>query len=62
MGFVQREGIDILETYYLVSKYSTLRFPISHCTTNNIEITHINVKTAFLNAPLDKSVWWTAPP
>jgi hypothetical protein len=62
MGFFQREGIDILETYSPISKYSILRFLISYCTTNNIEITHVGVKTAFLNAPLDESLWCTAPP
>jgi hypothetical protein len=52
MGFFQREGIDVHETFTPVSNYYTLRFLISYCTTNNIEITHIDVKTAFLNAPL----------
>jgi hypothetical protein len=62
MVFFQREGPDILETYSPISKYSTLLFIISYCTTNNIEITHTYVKTAFLNSPLDESVWCMAPP
>ena len=47
-GFMQRDGIDVDETYAPVSKYATLRFLVSHCCTQRIDITHLDIKTAFL--------------
>jgi hypothetical protein len=60
-GFMQRDGIDVDETYAPVSKYASLRFLVSHCCAEKIGITHLDIKTAFLNAPLDEIVWCDPP-
>jgi hypothetical protein len=62
LGFMQRIGIDCEDTYAPVSKYSTLRFLIAHCTAMNVSITHLDVTTAFLNADLEEEVWVSEPP
>ncbi len=61
-GFLQRDGIDVDETYAPVSKYASLRFLVSHCCSEQIDITHLDIKTAFLNAPLEETVWCDPPP
>jgi hypothetical protein len=62
LGFMQQVGRDCGETYAPVSRYSTLRFLIAHCNAMHIEITHLDVKTAFLNADLEEEVWIADPP
>jgi hypothetical protein len=59
---MQRVGIDCGDTYKPVSRYSTLRFLIAHCTAMKVAITHLDVKTAFLNADLEEEVWLSEPP
>jgi hypothetical protein len=62
LGSMQRIGIDCGDTYAPVSKYSTLRFLIAHCTAMKVSITHLDVTTAFLNADLEEEVWVSEPP
>jgi hypothetical protein len=62
LGFMQQVGRDCGETYTPVSRYSTMRFLIAHCNAMHIEITHRDVKTAFLNADLEEEVWISDPP
>jgi hypothetical protein len=60
-GFIQRDGIDVDETYAPVSKYASLRFLVSHCFAEKSDITHLDIKTSFLNAPLEEIVWCDPP-
>jgi hypothetical protein len=46
-GFMQRNGVDVDETYAPVSKYTSLRFLVAHCCAEKIDITHLDIKTAF---------------
>jgi hypothetical protein len=62
MGFMQKNGVDVDETYAPVSKYASLRVLITHCCAENIDITHLDIKTAFLNASLEEIVWCDPPP
>jgi hypothetical protein len=62
LGFMHRVGIDCGDTYAPVSRYSTLRFLIAHCTAMKFAITHLDVKTAFLNVDLVEEVWISEPP
>jgi hypothetical protein len=59
---MHRDGIDVYETYAPVFKYASLQFLVSHCCAGKIDITHLDIKTAFLNAPLDEIVWCEPPP
>jgi hypothetical protein len=61
-GFMQKNGVDVDETYTPISKYASLHFLVSHCCAEKIEITHLDIRTAFLNAPLDEEVWCDPPP
>jgi hypothetical protein len=62
LGFMQVVGRYCGETYAAVSRYATLRFLIAHCNAMKIDITHLDVKTAFLNADLEEEVWIADPP
>jgi hypothetical protein len=62
LGFMQRVGIDCGDTYAPVSKYSTLRFLIAHCTPMKVDVTHPDVTTAYLNADLEEELWISEPP
>jgi hypothetical protein len=55
-GFMQRNGVDVDETFAPVSKYASLRFLVAHCCAEKIDI-----KTVFLNAPLEEIVWCDPP-
>jgi hypothetical protein len=61
IGFMQGNGIDVDETFAPVSKYTSLRFLIAHCCAENIDITHLDIKTAFLNVPLEEMCGVTPP-
>jgi hypothetical protein len=56
-GFMQKNGVDVDETYAPISKYASLRFLVSHCCAERIEITHLDIRIAVLNAPLEEEVW-----
>jgi hypothetical protein len=60
-GFMQKNGVDVDETYAPVSKYASLQFLAAHCCAEKIDITHLDIKTAFLNAPLEEIVWCDPP-
>jgi hypothetical protein len=62
LGFMQQVGRDCGEIYAAVSRYATLSFLIAHCNAMDIDITHLDVKTAFLNADLEEEVWIADPP
>jgi hypothetical protein len=62
LGFMQVVDRDCGETYAAVSRYPTLRFLIAHCNAMGIDITHLDVKTAFLHADLEEEVWIADPP
>jgi histone deacetylase 1/2 len=61
-GFHQREGIDYDQVFAPVSKYSTLRIMLAIATDQDLDIHHLDVKTAFLNGKLDEDVFIQQPP
>jgi hypothetical protein len=60
-GFMQRNGVDVDETYAPVSRYAYLRFLVAHYCAEKIDITDLDINTAFLNAPLEEIVWCDPP-
>lgn len=60
-GFAQKPGIDFCDTFSPVVKHSTLRVLLSLAVNLNLDITHLDVKTAFLNGYLCENVYMTKP-
>ncbi|MBW0538165.1 hypothetical protein O181_077880 [Austropuccinia psidii MF-1] len=51
-GFHQIEGLDYLSTFSPAGKISSLRVLISHVAAHDFQFHQMDVKAAFLNAPL----------
>ena len=60
-GFMQREGIDYNEVFAPVSKHTSLRTLLSIVAEQNLEVEHLDVKTAFLNGELEEDIYMTQP-
>jgi hypothetical protein len=60
-GFLQRYGIDFLETHSLVFQIVSLRCILAVSLHLGLDVYHVNVKTAFLNSPLKFSIWIEMP-
>ena len=60
-GFNQKQGIDYNETFSPVVRHSTLRLLIALSAQLNLEILHLDVKTAFLNGLLKEQVFMYQP-
>ena len=56
-GFEQREGIDFEETFALVAKFPTVRIMFALATHFDLEIHHMDVKTAFLYPNIVEEVY-----
>ena len=60
-GFTQRHGIDYDETYASVVKSGSVKTFLIIAASRNWEIRQYDIKTAFLNAPLDREVFVEQP-
>ncbi|MBW0570239.1 hypothetical protein O181_109954 [Austropuccinia psidii MF-1] len=60
-GFHQIEGLDYLKTFSPTGKISSLRLLISHAARNNYSFHQMDVKSAFLNAPLEEDITLAIP-
>ncbi|MBW0481737.1 hypothetical protein O181_021452 [Austropuccinia psidii MF-1] len=60
-GFTQTLGIDFDKTYAPTGRLNSLRALIAHACTNNLDFHQIDVKSAFLNAPLKETVYLSIP-
>ena len=56
-GSKQEKGVDFEETFAPVVKYTTFRLFLALCAAKGYPIHHIDVKNAFINAPLDEEVY-----
>ena len=61
-GFRQRPGIDFNELYSPVAKSATLRVFLAYVAEHDFALNTCDVKTAFLNANLDETIYVTPPP
>lgn len=60
-GYTQREGLDYDETFSPVIRYSSLRLLLALSLKLDLEVTHLDVKTAFLNGNLQETVFMCQP-
>ena len=60
-GFTQKEGIDYMETFSLVSSKDSLRIIMALLAHFDLELHQMDVKTAFLNGNIDKTIYMKQP-
>lgn len=60
-GFEQMAGIDYLDTFSPVVKFTTIRFMFALAATRGWEIQQIDVNNAFLNGDLEETIYMTQP-
>lgn len=60
-GYVQQYGIDFEEVFAPVARIETIRLLINLAASNDWEVHHLDVKTAFLHGELKETVYVTQP-
>lgn len=60
-GYSQRYGLDYKETFAAVAKLDSIRFLFSVSVVENLFIHHMDVKNAFLSAPLEETIYSEPP-
>ncbi|MBW0539903.1 hypothetical protein O181_079618 [Austropuccinia psidii MF-1] len=60
-GFTQTPGVDFEKTYAPTGRLNSLRALIAHSCANGLDFHQIDVKSAFLNAPLIETVYLSIP-
>jgi hypothetical protein len=60
-GFSERKGIDYEETFLPTVRKESLRLLFALATQNDLEMVHLDVKTAFLNGKLNKTIYMSLP-
>ena len=62
LGNRQKQGIDFGEVFAPVIGHDTVRCLLSLAATLDLEVHHVDIKTAFLNGTLDEQVYMRQPP
>ena len=60
-GFEQIYGLDYFDTFARVIRHTTLRVLLAFTAKRDLEIEHIDIDTAFLNAPLKEDTYIAVP-
>ena len=60
-GFAQREGYDYFETFAPTAKMSSVRMLMQVSAELNLTVHQMDVKTAYLNAPIDTEIFMSQP-
>ena len=61
-GFTQIPGQDFNYTFAPVARWDSIRAVLSIATLNDYELRQLDVKTAYLNGPLEEEIYMRAPP
>ena len=61
-GFTQIKGLDFGETYAPVARLESIRILIAFATHHNFKLYQMDVKSAFLNGPIQELVFVKQPP
>lgn len=60
-GFTQIPGQDFTFTFAPVTRWDSIRSVLCLAATNDLELRQLDVKTAYLNGPLDEEIYMKAP-
>lgn len=60
-GFLQKFNVDYFDVFSPVTKLSTLRVLLALVAAYDLELKHVDVRTAFLNGTLDEEVYIKVP-
>ncbi|CAB0001583.1 unnamed protein product [Nesidiocoris tenuis] len=60
-GCAQRPGLDYTETFSPVVKYTSLRYLFALAAKEDLDITHMDVTTAYLHGPLEEEIYVSPP-
>jgi hypothetical protein len=60
-GFAQKSGIDYTETFAPVARFTSIRALLAIGAHYDLEIHHMDVKTAFLNGEIDHEIYMAQP-
>ena len=60
-GYAQREGIDYNEVFSLVIKHSSIQILQALVAHYELDLDHLDVKTAFLHGDLDEKIYMSQP-
>jgi hypothetical protein len=61
-GFTQVEGLDFDETYAPVARLEAIRILLAFATHHDFKLYPMDVKSAFLNGPIQELVYVRQPP
>jgi hypothetical protein len=61
-GYTQVEGLDFGETYAPVVRLESIRILLAYATHHDFKLHQVDVKSAFLNGPLQEEVYVEQPP
>ena len=61
-GFLQREGVDYGEIFASVARIETIRLVVAIASMRRWSMHQLDVKSAFLNGPLEEDVFVDQPP
>ncbi|GBP45102.1 Retrovirus-related Pol polyprotein from transposon TNT 1-94 [Eumeta japonica] len=60
-GFTQKYGVDYTDTFSPVVRHTTLRLLFALSVKLGLNVTHLDVKTAFLNGDLEETIYMKIP-
>ena len=60
-GYTQKYGVDFNETFAPVARLATIRVLMAVACTDDMELTHLDVNTAFLNGVLSETIFMRLP-
>jgi hypothetical protein len=60
-GFTQQPGIDLVDTYSPVAKFTSIRIIVSIVAKMDLELHQLDVKTTFLNGELKEDIYMIQP-